>query len=150
MIYINNKYKDFSYLPEKVAFTLSWLFSFDCRKLGEEKYFFTKDNFAFRKVAETGSRTKGLFEAHKKYIDLHYLLKGEEIFEIGSTSRLKIYRKYQADTDTALYHPPASPQTFIKASARDIIILFPEDAHMPLVSTGSPIVVEKVIVKILI
>src|SRR5262245_37285641 len=46
------------------------------------------------------------FEAHRKYIDVHYLVEGAETIGFIPTAKLKIARPYQDSDDAELYELP--------------------------------------------
>lgn len=83
-------------------------------------------------------------EAHRKYIDIHYLIDGDEIFgwlPLGQVAHW--ISSYDVASDSAL--SDSAPSTYISLSPGDMAIVWPEDAHAPLISSGT---VHKLVVKI--
>jgi len=81
------------------------------------------------------SRDKALLEAHREYIDIHLVLGGTG--EIGWKSRSSCTipdGQYNLERDFELFAD--SPDTWVAVSSGVLVILFPEDAHAPLVSAG--------------
>ncbi len=85
-------------------------------------------------------------EAHKRYIDIHVLLEGEErvgwadIDKLGEPSKA-----YDEADDYMLYEQEA--MSYIDLKAGEFVIVYPEDAHAPVIGSGK---IRKLIVKILI
>lgn len=69
-----------------------------------------------------------LFEAHRKFIDIHYILMGEEKFGYANIESLKTKQPYNAVDDYELLEGEINA-IFLKAG--DFMITFPEDAHIP-------------------
>lgn len=51
----------------------------------------------------TGKRSNYTFESHKKYIDIHLVLKGREILEVINISNCALPYKFDANDDYYLY-----------------------------------------------
>ncbi|RTE55386.1 DUF386 domain-containing protein [Arenibacter aquaticus] len=124
-----------------------FLASNDLEKLSIGRYDLDGDNL-FVKVEEyeTKDENDARFEAHKKYVDIQYLVFGEErigISQLKNTTELIPYDNLKdISFFTAKYnnYQIASPSTFF--------IFFPEDAHRPCVKTGKKSKVRKVVVKV--
>ena len=97
-------------------------------------------------VATNPARTRGNspLEAHRRYIDLQYIITGQE--EIGWRSlkdRLNVSQEYEAERDIVFFGN--TPQCWLALKQGTFGIFFPEDAHAPGVSSAP---VRKVVVKI--
>ena len=86
-------------------------------------------------------------EAHKKYIDIQYILEGEEQIGIGALSEMVEEVSANPDGDIWFYHGPV---THFKMEKGNFAVFFPQDAHAPGIATGDPAPVRKVVVKVLI
>ena len=85
------------------------------------------------------------FEAHCKYLDLHYILEGEEHMEYADIRHLSQKQGYDEENDVCLYEGGGS---VLLCRPGDFYIAYPQDAHKPCGNGGvSPL--RKVIVKIL-
>lgn len=74
-------------------------------------------------------------EMHKKYIDVHIVLNGEEEIGWKSTDKIDHYLSdYNNENDCALSNE--NPSFFIKLHPEEYAIMFPEDAHAPAISDG--------------
>lgn len=88
---------------------------------------------------------KAELEVHNKYIDIQVVISGEESF--GWSERVACTEprgEFDAEGDILFYND--RPQTFCTLREGQFTILFPEDAHAPMVGTGR---IKKVIVKVL-
>lgn len=89
-------------------------------------------------------KEKQALEIHKKYIDIHIPLDKTEIIGWKSLSDLnKPREKFDTEKDFALFDEPAS--NYIEVHPGEFLIVFPEDAHAPVIGEG---VLRKLIVKI--
>lgn len=105
------------------------------------------DIFAIEQVYETKEATSCIFEAHRKYIDVHYILDGTEKIAVANTESLFIDKEYDLQNDYALYKHPVQSSSLILESG-DIAIFFPNDAHMTSIETTKKTTVIKSVVKI--
>ena len=87
------------------------------------------------------------YEAHKKYVDLQYIVRGVERIGFSSLKGSKEVRSYADKEDYALYQADGS---FVKVDAGMFAIFFPTDLHMPGISeeSGSVSNVKKIVIKI--
>ena len=84
-------------------------------------------------------------ESHKKYIDIQYLLSGEELIGAGSLSEMTEEVSANPEGDIWFHHGPLSN---IKIGNGYFAVFFPQDAHAPGIAVGSPAPVRKVVVKV--
>lgn len=94
---------------------------------------------------EDATGNKKLFEAHRKYIDLHYIIEGTEQFGYANISTLKPTTEYNEDEDYILLSGEISRITLSKG---DFVIVFPEDAHIPAMKSEGCKKVKRAVVKI--
>ena len=97
---------------------------------------------------ETHSPEGALFEAHHKYIDVMYMVEGEEIIYVEPTDKLRtITKPYDPEMDYLLAELDRDA-TPVRLSAGQFIVLFPQDAHAPgcFDKTSEP--VKKVVAKV--
>jgi YhcH/YjgK/YiaL family protein len=104
--------------------------------------------YALVSTYQTASPDEKKFEAHRKYIDLQYVVEGEEITHVAHVSTLTTAEGYDETRDVAFFHDPASHETIV-LRAGSFAVFYPEDAHRPgMTAGGSPSTVRKVVVKI--
>ncbi len=93
---------------------------------------------------EGRSREGALLEAHRKYIDIQFILKG--IDTMGWKSRegcLRPSGEYDPVRDIEFFED--LPDVWIPVQPNMFTIFFPEDAHLPLISSDR---IDKVVLKI--
>lgn len=105
------------------------------------------DIFAIEQVYETKEASACIFEAHKEYIDVHYILDGTEKIAVANTESLSIDKEYDSQDDYVLFKQPFQSSSLILESG-DIAIFFPNDAHMTSIVTTNESIVIKSVVKI--
>jgi YhcH/YjgK/YiaL family protein len=100
--------------------------------------------FAIVGKDEGKGRENARLEAHRKYIDIQYVVSGDEW--IGWRD-LKTCREsglgYSAEKEIEFY--TAAPESWFQVPAGSFAIFFPEDAHAPLAGVGP---VHKVVMKV--
>ncbi len=83
-------------------------------------------------------------EVHQEYIDVHILLAGKE--RIGwkdSDNLVSCVQEYDPKTDSALYQD--LPTTYVDLQPGQFAIVYPEDAHAPLIGNGR---IRKIVAKV--
>ncbi len=98
-------------------------------------------------VYKTNIKTLSKNEAHRKYIDVQYIVKGNEKMHVSPTNGLKVNEEYDSEKDVVFYEQKSD--CVISAGAGCFAVFFPEDAHMPGVNANSVSAeVKKVVVKV--
>ncbi len=93
----------------------------------------------FAKVIEptTMRREETVCEAHRKFIDLQVILKGEEYVDVYHTPDLTVKTPYNPETDVEFFEIPEIVDARVKLKPGNFAVFFPDDAHVPLIMTGS-------------
>jgi biofilm protein TabA len=93
-----------------------------------------------------GTREQASLEAHRKYIDIQYVISGDE--EMGYKPAVQcrqVKEAYNSEKDFALFMDP--PNRWLAVPPGSFIIFFPQDAHAPLVGSG---LIHKAVVKVMV
>jgi YhcH/YjgK/YiaL family protein len=118
----------------------------DLENIAPGKYAVDGDDvFAIVNEFETKDKALCEVEAHRKYIDIQYVVKGVEMFGYTPLNGQVPVIDYNADDDVAIYNEQVS---YIKLEAGMFIIFFPSDLHQPEVRQYEPVVVKKVVMKV--
>ena len=88
-----------------------------------------------------------LWEAHKKYIDIQYVISGSEKMGYINVNNISIINGYNSDNDI-LFGEGVGQFTIVKEG--EFTIFTPNDGHMPSLNVNNPEVVKKAVIKILI
>lgn len=117
----------------------------DFNKIPDGKIVLEGENLFINHVHIEGRREDtGSMEVHKDYIDLHFLISGEEKIGIKKTVDVTSFSKpYDSDSDCALTEE--RPVDYIELKPGDMAIISPKFAHLPAVSSGP---IHKLIAKI--
>jgi YhcH/YjgK/YiaL family protein len=97
----------------------------------------------------TKPRNEGQLEAHKKYIDIQYVLDGQESIFVENLSACKLASAYNENDEAAIYDVPKSFSD-IYLSKGMFCILFPQDGHLPCRTAVSESKVHKIVFKVAI
>lgn len=94
------------------------------------KKFIIEEGVAWVSVSSSENAPQGerKFEAHKKFLDIHFVLKGEETFVFANTKSLTPETEYNETEDYLLLNGEG---TKIALRAGDFCIVYPQDAHIP-------------------
>lgn len=88
---------------------------------------------------------KGNIESHKKFIDLQYVLRGNE--QMGLAKDVTVKKEYNPDRDVAFWY--SQNITYYNAGPESFFLFFPSDIHQPSVHDGQETTQSrKVVIKI--
>lgn len=88
------------------------------------------------------------YEAHREYIDIQYLISGEEKICCLPLEYLRETKPYNEEQDAGFYEETViKPQELLIGSGY-FTILYPQDGHMPQMCVKEPAAVKKVVVKV--
>lgn len=99
----------------------------------------------YMNVEEYTTRVSSNVEAHKKYIDIQFMISGEENMGVASLDELTVSEEYDDQRDVAFYKGDVQK---ILVKENEFIVFFPTDAHLPCQVVDESRHVKKVIVKI--
>lgn len=112
-----------------------------------EKIELDDNNFALEQVYNTKERSNCFFESHKQFIDVQFILEGEEIIEVSNSEMLVVSSSYNEQMDLIKYEDTIQVSQIVLKKG-DVAIFYPQDAHMPCVKNVNPIKVIKTVVKV--
>ena len=117
----------------------------DLQELPAAKYELDGDRVYAMVSREPGRRKEdALLETHEKYIDIQLVLAGTD--EMGWKPRSLCKQPAGAyDHATDMQFFADEPDAWLATQSGAFVIFFPEDAHMPLISSGQ---LHKVVVKV--
>jgi len=112
-----------------------------------EKVELDLNNFGLEQVYNSKERSQCFFESHQQYIDVQFILEGEEIIEVLNKSLLEVDMPYSKEMDLIKYQD-SMKSSLVRLAKGDVAIFFPEDAHMPCVKVNNSTKVVKTVVKV--
>lgn len=136
--------------PERIRQALRFLQATDFSKLPDGKIEIDDGMYANLQRYETRIPESGKPEAHRQYVDVQYVVEGEE--ELGWCPlhpRLQVYTPYDAEKDLIFYQDLEPTGSTVPLHKGDFAVLYPQDVHRPCGSLNlEPSHVTKVVVKV--
>lgn len=100
--------------------------------------------YAIAQKYETKHREDGLWEAHRRYIDVQYIIKGIELIGYANIENLEM-EEYDDVKDRLTLKGDGD---FLVVRAGTFVIFTPQDAHMPGLAVDTPEIIEKIVLKV--
>lgn len=104
--------------------------------------------FALPQRCETIPADSPRFEYHRKYIDLQFVVEGEETIGWAPASQMKITEAYDREKDITFGTVPPGEATLVRLRPGRLAVFYPEDAHAPRLASGAPSKIFKIVVKV--
>ena len=117
-------------LSERIKEAVKYLESLNFDELEQGKIVVNEDFFVLIQSYETKLPEQVRYEAHKKYVDVQYIVEGKELIEIAPTGILEVDEPYSEEKDIAFYKPVKQAATVVLTKG-GYVVLYPEDAHRP-------------------
>ena len=139
----------FRYEPLHAGFKAAFDFlrDTDLRSLADGRTEIDGDRlFALTQSYETKPVADGKLEAHRKYIDIQFIVSGEEYIGYAPLDDQPESTPFDVEKDIGFYHGDAD--CFVKLSAGMFAIFFPHDAHLPGRYLAVSSQVKKVVLKV--
>ena len=148
---IQNAEKYFN-LSERVKLGLKYLQNTDLAALEDGRYeilgnqvYVNIQNYLSKEEADAK------FEAHKNYIDIQYIIDGEERIWVSDVDNFTPLSQYDSEKDIVfLKRNTSGEENFVNLRSNEFLILNPQDAHMPSLAVNCPSKVKKAVVKVLV
>lgn len=83
-------------------------------------------------------------EAHRKYMDIQYIVEGEEVMGYAPLEQLQLVDEFNEEGDIGRYD---GNWQFIRIPAGFCYVVFPEDGHLPSGHLEQPQHVKKIVLK---
>ncbi|MBM3264716.1 MAG: YhcH/YjgK/YiaL family protein [candidate division Zixibacteria bacterium] len=132
-------------LGERLAAAFRYLAENDFAQIAPGRYELDGENlYAMVQQYDTKPKAKGVWEAHRRYIDVQYVAEGVEHMGYAPLSTLRA-GEYHNDGDYVLLEGQGQ---FVVMTAGTVVVLAPQDAHMPGMAVDTPQPVRKVVVKV--
>lgn len=115
----------------------------------EKKYEFDHGIYINVESYQTQDKKNRKYEAHKRYVDIQFIIAGKEMISGMPVKDLDICDDYDTGRDIAFYDSNESGNDFVLESG-EALIIFPEEGHMPSLNIrpGVPGHVKKAVVKV--
>ena len=105
------------------------------------------DGKSFALVQEYTTKTpdKAFWEAHRRYIDIQYIVSGIEAMGWAPIQQMTVLEQYNAEKEYTVLNGSGQ---FINMSPGNFVIFFPHDSHMGGIAIAQPASVRKIVVKV--
>ncbi len=103
------------------------------------------DVFALLQEYRTKPAAEGIWESHRRYMDVQYVIAGVERMGYANLRSLVPRDEYNAERDLIFHDGDGS---FVTVPAGMFTIFAPQDGHMPCLAAGEPSLVRKVVIKV--
>ena len=142
-----DNYHLYQSINERIAKGFDFLRNTDLDAIPSGKHDIDGDTiFVLVQEYQTKPLAECKLESHKKYIDIQYVIRGEEFMGITTKNNQKIL-EVNEDKDYTFYEGSTS---LVRVSKGMFTIFFPDDLHQPCVQTEFASEVNKVVIKVLI
>ena len=138
--------KDFSWLEEVVGKCFDYAAANDLLSYEKGSHPIAKDELFVNIVEyETTTPENRFWEAHRQYLDLHFMLRGPEQIDVNFIDNMEQKEFVEKDDFLPL---EGDPNSHVILNAGDFLLCYPADAHRTAVQVGAPAAIKKAIFKI--
>jgi len=134
-------------LGEKIKKGFNFLLSSDLINMPDGRHIIDDEIYANIQTLTTKPLKEQKWEAHRKYIDIQYVIKGREKMGFGL---LKDFNKtivpYDHDKDITFLD--GEKYSYVDVNEGNFVIFYPDDIHAPMLSVKDNEEIKKVIVKV--
>jgi biofilm protein TabA len=136
-------------LPRRLVAALDFLRTSDLAGLPLGKTTIDGERlFALTQEYEPKPPSQLKFEAHRRYWDVQYVVRGVERMGWNTLARMTVIQPYDAERDVAFFRGEGD---FFRVPAGTFAIFSPQDVHMPGVAVeqgGAVAIVRKIVLKV--
>lgn len=123
---------------------VDWLNSHDLTLLPEGRT--EIGNGIYVTVSSFTTKEENVYEAHRKYADIHYILSGEEKILTAPVDTMSVTKEYDSGRDIMLGECSNGEEHIIRSG--QYCVTMPEEAHSPARCVTSPAPVRKAVFKV--
>ena len=123
-----------------------WLKFHDLLNIECKKYEIDGDRI-YANVQEYETKEDADFEAHRKYIDIQYIVKGREYIGVSDLASCRPCGEYDDNKDIE-FLTCGGEAKYQVLNEGEFMVLYPHDAHKPSINPGEKTFVKKVVIKV--
>lgn len=139
---------NYSFLEEAIKQCFSYAEQHDLEQYENKTYELSgKQLFVNIVEYETTSVENRFWEAHKKYLDLHFMLRGKEQIDLNFIQNMKQLEFVEQDDFLPL---EGEANSHIILQKGDFLLCYPQDGHRTAIMVENPIKIKKAIFKIML
>jgi len=142
----------YNYLSPGIYYGLKYLKNTDFSTMENGKYEIKEGKvYAIVQDYDTNPEIEGRFEAHKKFVDIQFIIEGEEQIFVGNLEEFEESIPYDEEKDICFLIPKSDAKIEpVKLIPGEYVILTPKDVHMPSIFVEESKHVKKVVLKIIV
>ncbi len=141
-----NLYKN---LGDRITKAFDYIKNTNMKNLAPGKYEIEGENiFALISEYQTKPESEGKPEAHRKYIDVQFVISGEELMGYSPLENQSILEPYKEENDIIFFKGENHLSGSCRIEAGMFAIFFPTDVHMPGISINESAYVKKLVIKV--
>lgn len=129
------------------AIAYEFLREFTPDEYADGRYEMLNEAYVNIETYETKKRENAYFESHKKYIDIQFMIEGEEIVEVVPIQELTVRSPYDSEKDIVFYNNDVIGNRKILRTG-EFLVFYPSDGHMPCIGTNESRINRKAVIKI--
>lgn len=147
MIFDSIKNKN-NYISDTLIFrALDYLEGITSENIPESSVILENDILFINPVTLTSKpEEECIYEAHKNYIDIHYIIEGIEGIATSDISNLQGVIPYDKTKDIEFYEGEKDGQYYLKSG--QFMVCWPNDAHKVAIMADTPSEIKKMVAKI--
>ena len=135
-------------LAEKINTAVDIITNLDFDNLEVGRYDVDEDFFYLVQSYETKPLEAGRHEAHKKYVDIQYVISGKERIDVTAAAGMEVEEPYDEERDLVFFKEPEQAANIILTDG-GYAVLYPADSHKPGLRAGEePVAVRKIVGKV--
>ena len=148
MIFSNVKYADiYCKMDDKINKCIKYIENTDLMSFSKGIHEIEGKEF-FLNMCEYNSKNheEGHWEAHRDYLDIHFMIKGSERIKLNTIDNL-IIKNYSKDSDFVSFEQGES-KSCVDLNEGDFLVCYPHDVHMTALKVNESEYVKKAIFKL--
>lgn len=132
-------------ISEHLKKGFEWIKNHDLKSMPEGRYEIDEENYA--NLQSYLTKDDAPYEAHRDYIDIQYMVDGEELSGRVDYNDCSTKEEYNKEKDIEFLDSNVEEE-FYKIKEGEFFVFFPHDAHKPAIKVKENKKVKKVIVKV--
>ena len=132
-------------ISENLRIGFEWIKNNDLKSMEDGRYEISSNIYANLQSYQT--KEDAPYEAHRDYIDIQYMVIGEEFSGVTDYSNCSTTEPYNKEKDIEFLQNNFKEE-FYKIKQGEFFVFFPTDAHKPAIKINESKKVKKVIVKV--
>lgn len=142
-----SRHPDKDVLNQRIEFAIQYIKNLDKNNI--EAGIYPVNDFLYLSVQEYDTKDEEdcVTESHRKYVDVQWIVKGEETICVSDISRLQPEKEYWEEKDIAFWKPSSAMMRMVLTEGSYAVFL-PEHAHKGCIAVDHSARVKKIVGKV--